>query len=59
MMYKKFIENKNTIFYNMLDELVNNYDNKYHSTIKMTPIEASNEKKYHSTISFIKNIIQQ
>ena len=41
MMYKKFTENNNTIFYNILDELVNNYNNKYHSTIRMTPIEAS------------------
>ena len=39
MMYKKFTENNNTIFYNILDELVNNYNNKYHSTIKMTPIQ--------------------
>ena len=48
MMYKKFTENNNTIFYNILDELVNNYNNKYHSTIKMYPIEGSkkiNEKK--------------
>ena len=48
MMYKKFTENNNAIFYNILDELVNNYNNKYHSTIKMTPIEGSkkiNEKK--------------
>ena len=47
MMYKKFTENDNTIFYNILDELVNNYNNNYHSTIKMTPIEGSkkiNEK---------------
>ena len=41
MMYKKFTKNNNTIFYNILDELVNNYNNKYHSTIKMTPVEAS------------------
>ena len=48
MMYKKFTENNNTIFYNILDQLVNNYNNKYHSTIKMSPIEGSkkvNEKK--------------
>ena len=41
MMYKKFTENNNSIFYNILDELVNNYNNKYHSTIKMKPIKAS------------------
>ena len=41
MMYKKFTENNNTIYYNILDQLVENYNNKYHSTIKMTPIEGS------------------
>ena len=48
MMYKKFTENNNTIFYNIIDDLINEYNNKYHSTIKMTPIEGSkkiNEKK--------------
>ena len=48
MMYKKFTENNNTIFYSILDELVNNYNNKYHSTIQMTPTQGSkkvNEKK--------------
>ena len=57
MMYKKFTENNNTIFYNVLDELVNNYNNKYHSTIKMTPIEASkkiNEKKIRNIYNFEK-----
>ena len=55
MMYKKFTENNNTIFYNILDELVNNYNNKYHSTIKMTPVEASkkiNEKKIKNIYNF-------
>ena len=55
MMYKKFTENNNTIFYNVLDELVNNYNNKYHSTIKMTPIEGSkkiNEKKIKNIYNF-------
>ena len=57
MMYKKFTENNNTIFYNILDELVNNYNNKYHSTIKMTPIEGSkkiNEKKLKNIYNFEK-----
>ena len=51
MMYKKFTQYNNTIFYNILDELVNNYNNKYHSTIKMTPIEGSkkiNEKNIYN-----------
>ena len=41
MIYKKFTENNNTIFYNIIDNLVNEYNNKYHSTIKMTPVEGS------------------
>ena len=57
MMYKKFTENNNTIFYNILDELVKNYNNKYHSKIKMTPVEASkkiNEKKIKNIYNFEK-----
>ena len=55
MMYKKFTENKNTIFYNIIDDLVNEYNNKYHSTIKMTPLEGSekiNEKKIQNIHNF-------
>ena len=57
MMYKKFTENNNTIFYNILDELVNNYNNKHHSTIKMSPIEGSkkiNERKIKNIYNFEK-----
>ena len=57
MMYKKFTENNNTIFYSILDELVKNYNNKYHSTIKMSPIEGSkkiNEKKIKNIYNFEK-----
>ena len=57
MMYKKFTENNNTIFYNILDELVNNYNNKYHSTIRMSPIEGSkkiNENKIKNIYNFEK-----
>ena len=54
-MYKKFTENNNTIFYNILDELVSNYNNKYHSKIKMSPIQGSkkvNEKKIKNIYNF-------
>ena len=57
MMYKKFTENNNTIFYNIIDDLVNEYNNKYHSTIKMSPIEGSkkiNEKKIRIIYNFDK-----
>ena len=55
MMYKKFTENNNTIIYNILDDLVNEYNNKYHSTIKMSPIEGSkkiNENKIKNIYNF-------
>ena len=57
MMFKKFTENNNTIFYNIIDDLVNEYNNKYHSTIKMSPIEGSkkiNEKKIRNIYDFKK-----
>ena len=57
MMYKKFTENNNTIFYNIINKLVNEYNNKYHRTIKMTPVEASkkiNEKRIKEIYSFEK-----
>ena len=57
ILYKKFTENNNTIFYNIIDDLVNKYNNKYHSTIKMTPIEGSkriNENKIKIFIILIK-----
>ena len=59
MMYKKFTENNNTIFYNIIDKLVNEYNNKYHRTIKMTPVEASkkvNEKMIKEIYNFEKQI---
>ena len=57
IMYKKFTENNNTIFYNIIDDLVNKYNNKYHSTIKMTPVEGSkknNENKIKNIYNFDK-----
>ena len=58
MMYKKFTENNNTIFYNIIDDLVNEYNNIMHSTVKMTPVQASlkiNEKKIKNIYNFKKN----
>ena len=57
MMYKKFTENNHTVFYNIIDDLVNKYNNKYHSTIKMTPVEGSkkiNENKIKNIYNFKK-----
>ena len=50
-MYKQFTIQNNTIWYNILDELVKQYNNTKHSSIKMTPIEAS-KKKNQGTVYF-------
>ena len=39
--YKNFTLNNNTIWINNLDKLVNEYNNSYHRSIKMKPIDAS------------------
>ena len=46
LMMKEFVKNNNTVWYNILPKLIKIYHNRYHSTIKMKPIEVnkSNEK---------------
>ena len=46
LMMKSFIKNDNTIWYNILPNLIKTYNNRYHHTIKMKPIDVnkSNEK---------------
>ena len=48
-----FSENNNTVYWNKLDELVDDYNNTKRSSIKMTPLEASktgNEKKVYNNL---------
>ena len=40
-MYKYFTANETTKYYDILDKLVENYNNTVHSSIKMSPVEAS------------------
>ena len=46
LMIKEFVKNNNTIWYNILPKLIKTYNNRYHSTIKMKPIQVNklNEK---------------
>ena len=46
LMMKHFTKNNNTVWYNILPKLIKTYNNRYHSTIKMAPIQVnkSNEK---------------
>ena len=41
LMMKEFVKNNNTIWYNILPKLIKIYNNRYHSTIKMKPIEVN------------------
>jgi hypothetical protein len=52
-MFKYFTANDTTKYYNILDEMVDKYNNTYHSSIKMTPVEASqkgNENKVYRAL---------
>ena len=48
-MWKQFIVQGNTIYLDILPKLLSQYNNAKHSSIKMTPIEAS-KKKNESTV---------
>ena len=52
LMMKEFTKNNNTVWYNILPKLIKIYNNRYHSTIKIKPIEVnkSNEKYIKETI---------
>ena len=47
LMMKEFAKNNNTVWYNILPKLIKIYNNRYHSTIKMSPIKVNkNNEKY-------------
>ena len=51
-MMKSFVKNNNTVWYNILPELIKKYNNRYHRTIKMKPIDVNNlnEKRIKNTV---------
>ena len=51
-MMKEFVKNNNTIWYNILPNLIKAYNNRYHHSIKMKPIDVNklNEKYIKNTI---------
>ena len=52
-MWKMFSANNNTVYWDKLDKLVDDYNNTYHSSIEMTPTEASkkeNENKVFANL---------
>ena len=52
LMMKKFVKSNNTVWYNILPELIKTYNNRYHRTIKMKPIDVNktNEKHIRNTV---------
>ena len=52
LMMKEFVKNNNTVWYNILPELIKKYNNRYHHTIKMKPINVNkkNEKHIKNTV---------
>ena len=47
LMMRHFVKNNNTNYYNILPKLIKIYNNRYHSTIKMSPIKVNkNNEKY-------------
>ena len=44
LMMKEFVKNNNTIWYNILTNLIKTHNNRYHRSIKMKPIDVT--KKY-------------
>ena len=52
LMMKKIFKTNNTVWYNILPELIKTYNNQYHRTIKMKPINVNktNEKHRKNTV---------
>ena len=45
LMMKSFVKSNNTVWYNILPELIKTYNNQYHRTIKMKPIDVNKKMK--------------
>ena len=43
-LWKMFSVNNNTIYHDKLGKVVNEYNNSFHSSVKMTPVEASHDE---------------
>ena len=47
LMMKSFVKSNNTVWYNILPELIKTYNNRYHHTIKMKPIDVNKSNQKH------------
>ena len=55
-MMKSFVKANNTVWYNMLPELIKTYNNRYHHTIKMKPIDVNKSNEKHIKMIYNYNI---
>ena len=57
-MWKRFTQQNSTQYLKMLSDIINKYNNSYHSSIKMSPVEASKKKNkgivYYNLYSNVK-----
>ena len=51
LMMKEFVKN-NTIWYNILQDLIKTYNNRYHHTIKMKPIDVNKSNEEYIKSNF-------
>ena len=56
LMMKFFVKSNNTVWYNILPELVKTYNNRYHHTIKMKPIDVNKSNEKHIRMIYNYNI---
>ena len=52
LMMKSFVKSNNTIWYNILPNLIKTYNNRYHHTIKMDPINVNKANEKHIKNNF-------
>ena len=52
LMMKAFVKNNNTVWYNILPKLIKTYNNRYHRTIKMKPIDVNKSNEKHIKKNF-------
>ena len=56
LMMKEFVKNNNTIWYNILPNLIKTYNNRFHRTIKMKPIDVNKSNEKHIKMIYNYNI---
>ena len=59
LMMKSFVKSNNTVWYNILPELVKTYNKRYYHTIKMKPIDVNKSNEKHIRMIYNYNIVNK